>query len=123
MASPDLLFAPRLTDAEVTRRCLAANDDGGTISHAVAHSLVARRVTIVADPHVTDGPIGRFVRTGEVPPLSTGIWWPLYGPMCSTLPAGMAAQAAALGNYLDARTDRSPVEGWPCADTDPTRED
>ena len=119
MATRDPMFAPRLSDAEVTRLCrdAAAIGGGRELTDVVAHAIVARRMTVVADLDVIDGPIGRFVRTGEVPVLpAPRLWWPLYGPMYGVLPDGAAVQAVVLSEYLAAHVGRGPVDGWPCAD-------
>lgn len=125
MAGPDPLFKPLLTEDEVLHHCYEAQDTGGDLPHVVAHAIAAMRVTKAADPDVTDGVVGRFIRTGEVPTSPTRVWWPLFGPMYSDLPAGMATVATMFTIYLTVRAGRGPVAGWPCAETllEPTRKD
>ena len=116
MAAPDPMFAPRLTDAEVIRQCRDAliRMQPYVVPDIVAHAVVARRVTAVSDLDVTDGPIGRFLRTGEISACpARQIWTPLFGRVYTSLPEDLQAQAAVLAVYLRLRRPRGPVDGWP----------
>lgn len=109
-------FLPLLSGPEVTRRCRDALNGPlpHPVAHVVAHAIVAQRVTAVADLDVTDGPIGRFLRTGEVTnEPARHIWTPLFGRVCTFLPENLLVQAGALAVYLKANPGRGPVEGWP----------
>lgn len=118
MSSPDPIFAPRVPDDEVTRRCRAVlyggDDEPRVIADDTAHAIVARRVTAVADLDATDGPIGAFIRTGSVPVLpGPHLWQKLYGAAFGTLPEDLKDQAGALAVYLGEHGGRGPVAGWP----------
>jgi len=68
----------------------------------------------VSDLDVTDGPIGRFLRTGEISDSpATQIWTPLFGRVFTSLPEDIQAQASVLAVYLRLCRPRGPVKGWP----------
>ena len=116
MASTDPIFTPRVRDADVIDYCRAAFTVAGPhpIAHVVAHAIVARRVTAVADLDITDGPAGRFIRTGAVPAeVVAQLWIPLFGRVYMHLPADLQVQADALAVYLRVNVGREAVAGWP----------
>lgn len=123
MSAPDSaareLLRPLRTEADVITHCRLHVDDPFRllIRDVYAHAIVAMRVTTVRTLDVTDGPIGAFLRTGEVPRSPRrSVWEPLYGTVYGALPTNQRLMADMLALYLEGHAGRGPVTGWPNPD-------